>query len=242
MPAGYGAHLQSGDSVVARDDHGRWGDAVVKEVEQDGASSGRRLRVHFCGFSSRHDEWIKVGSGRLRPAEGARSSYGEEAVGRRVRVQWDTGIWYAGVLARFNDQSQRHRVVFDDGDVQWYRIDHEEGAGLLQWLDGDGAEGADDCLPAAHLTLDAPALASTCNASPSARPRARATGRTRGRARASVAGRARASATGRARANARASAAVAAQAADAVRAMMEAVDGAKEAEERAGGDDSITVV
>jgi hypothetical protein len=43
---------------------------------------------------------------------------GDGIVGSRVRVWWPMdGVWYRGVVADFNAASQRHRVLYDDGDM-----------------------------------------------------------------------------------------------------------------------------
>ena len=130
----YGTRAVQGDLLLARDDSGQWGDAAVMEVRvrNDGQ---RSLRVRYRGWTSQHDEWVSVGSGRLRPSQQSRSRYGEAALGRRLRLQWDEGVWYRGTVKRFNTTTQLHKVVFDDGDVEWYHLDCEKAAGLLKWLD-----------------------------------------------------------------------------------------------------------
>ena len=129
----YGTHFLAGDRLIARDAAGQWGAARVMEVsDRDGHHS---LRVHFQGWGPSHDAWVPVGNGQLQPMEESRSQHGQSAVGRRMQVQWDKGVWYSGTVASFNPATQRHKVTFDDGDSERYHLDHEAFAGLLRWLD-----------------------------------------------------------------------------------------------------------
>ena len=61
-----------GDSLLARDRVGMWGNGRVVAVRFvcGGGESGRprrELKVHFHGWNTRHDEWIGEGTGRLQP-------------------------------------------------------------------------------------------------------------------------------------------------------------------------------
>ena len=102
---GYGSHFLPGDRLEARDASGHWGSARVTEV------ADRSLRIHFRGWGTSHDDWIPVGSGRLKPTEESRSQHGQAAVGRRLQVQWDEDVWYSGTVASFNPATQRRRMV-----------------------------------------------------------------------------------------------------------------------------------
>ena len=130
---GYGAHLLVGDQMMARDAKGDWGTAEIRLVDTQTSGGQCRFRVHFVGWPG-CDEWIRVGVGRLKPSRKSRSQYGHGARGTRLRVQWDDGgTWYPGKVKEFNDLTQKHLVVFDDGDEDWYHLDVEEDAGLLEW-------------------------------------------------------------------------------------------------------------
>ena len=66
----YGAHATVGERLFARDRVGIWSAARVVALRSiPGAPPGdanAEVRVHFQGWSARHDEWIAVGTGRLR--------------------------------------------------------------------------------------------------------------------------------------------------------------------------------
>jgi hypothetical protein len=147
--ADYGAHLVVGDHLLARDKKGQWGKAKVVQVPlnphaqepaepQSCSSTASSIRVHFAGWDARFDETISLQSDRLRPTLISRSTLGQAACGWRVRVQWDKKVWYHGEVTRFEADSQRHLIRFDDGDSGWYHVDHEESEGLLEWCDGTG--------------------------------------------------------------------------------------------------------
>ena len=80
---------------------------------------------------------------RLRPRGGAAapSTFGGAAVGRRLHVLWDEIQWYGGRVDAFCTADQRHRVVYDDGDVEWHHLDEEMSAGQLRWAnEADAAD------------------------------------------------------------------------------------------------------
>ena len=64
----YGAMARLGDELEALDPHGAWLGASV--VGERGHGRERELLVHYSGWNKRHDEWLAVGSGRLRAAGG----------------------------------------------------------------------------------------------------------------------------------------------------------------------------
>ena len=64
----YGAMARLGDELQALDPHGAWLGASV--VGERGHGRERELLVHYSGWNKRHDEWLAVGSGRLRAAGG----------------------------------------------------------------------------------------------------------------------------------------------------------------------------
>ena len=132
----WGHHIVTGDRLIARDTDGDWGDATVVACRAGADAAEASLQVHFDGFSSKHNEWIRIATGRLKPSRESRSQYGQSAIGRRVQVQWDEDVWYSGTVARFNPNTQRHRIVFDDGDKEWYHLDCETSSGLMKWLQG----------------------------------------------------------------------------------------------------------
>lgn len=65
--------LRQNDKVLACDSKGNWAEARVVDVREvkarprePKAGLPKQLKVHFDGFGPRYDEWIAVGSGRLR--------------------------------------------------------------------------------------------------------------------------------------------------------------------------------
>ena len=64
-------HWVKGDRMFARDRTGSWYKAKVVDVCSEGEE--RKLFVHFLGWKSKWDEWIKVGTGRLKLEGGAPS-------------------------------------------------------------------------------------------------------------------------------------------------------------------------
>ena len=59
-----GIHSVAGNYMEACDRTGIWYAARVIEVRNEGEA--RELLMHFNGWKSRHDEWVQVGTGRLR--------------------------------------------------------------------------------------------------------------------------------------------------------------------------------
>ena len=64
----------------ALDVAGTWYEAKVVDERSEGTA--RELLVHYNGWKARYDEWVGVGSGRLRAA-----GCGHEG-GRRVEGEW----------------------------------------------------------------------------------------------------------------------------------------------------------
>lgn len=50
----------------------------------------------------------------LNPIEIA---WARQRVGRRIRVEWDSG-WYNGMVARYNERSKKFDILYDDGDKE----------------------------------------------------------------------------------------------------------------------------
>ena len=132
----WGSHLIPGDKLLARDTDGEWGKARVIDVDTR-AGETLALRVHFIGWSTANDKWIRVGARSMRPCEDSRSLGGPALIGRRVQLQWEEGVWYDARVTRFDTNTQRHSIVFDeDGYEGWYHLEHEQANSLLKWIDG----------------------------------------------------------------------------------------------------------
>ena len=109
MEGPYGSQFVAGDRLLAQDAGDQWGEAMVTDLaDRDGHPS---LSVHFRGWGESHDDWIRLGSGRLKPTEKSRSLHGKSAFGRRMEIQWDEGVWYCGTVASFNPTTQQHGVA-----------------------------------------------------------------------------------------------------------------------------------
>jgi len=48
--------------------------------------------------------------------------YDESLVGRRVRVRWSKGKFYAGVVSSYDAATLKHTVTYDDGDMKQYNL------------------------------------------------------------------------------------------------------------------------
>ena len=44
----------------------------------------------------------------------------EAFIGARVKVEWPGDDWYPGVVDRYDQETGRHHVFYDDGDTRWY--------------------------------------------------------------------------------------------------------------------------
>ena len=43
-------------------------------------------------------------------------------IGKRLKVQWSKGKWYAGVITEYNERTGKHTVLYDDGEVKEYNL------------------------------------------------------------------------------------------------------------------------
>lgn len=59
-----GEHAAVGDRLKARDPYGKWIVARVEAVCDEGPE--RELLMHFMGWNPKWDEWVRVGTGRLK--------------------------------------------------------------------------------------------------------------------------------------------------------------------------------
>lgn len=74
--------------------------------------------------------------------QGDAAPSGEAAIGWRVEVFWEDGdTWCKGLVEAFEQQLNRHKVHFDDGDMQWVDF----SICPVQWLKADaGSEAAQE--------------------------------------------------------------------------------------------------
>ena len=63
--------------------------------------------------------------------------YGDEVLKRRVKIWWQgDGCWFSGIVKQVNAVGE-HFVKYDDGDVKWHNLGHEDAHKQLQWLDAE---------------------------------------------------------------------------------------------------------
>ena len=60
----------------------------------------------------------------------------EDLVGKRLRIRWAKGKFYAGKVISYNEGTGKHCVEYDDGDVREYKL-HKK---TIQWEDDGNDE------------------------------------------------------------------------------------------------------
>jgi hypothetical protein len=121
-----------------------WEKAQILEFKPDNGQ--HKLRYS----SSKAEEWLCLGdikfkwSQLLPPSAPANPSYRPEfareaGVGRRLRVYWPAmQRWYQGTVRAYDPKTDRHIVLYKDGDTQSLQLKHEP----VIWSD-------DEAVPAA---------------------------------------------------------------------------------------------
>lgn len=70
--------------------------------------------------------------------DAANKSYGEEVVGRRVRVYWPLDkAWYEGCVKSFKKEDNKHSVLYDDGEEESLDLGKEK----VEWVQQSSASG-----------------------------------------------------------------------------------------------------
>jgi len=54
-----------------------------------------------------------------------------ELIGKRLRVRWKSGKYYSGKVTFYDEQSGKHCITYDDGDVRHYTLSKK----TIEWLD-----------------------------------------------------------------------------------------------------------
>jgi hypothetical protein len=57
----------------------------------------------------------------------------QQVVGRRLRVRWKSGKYYAGTVSSYDDESGKHCITYNDGDVRHYNLNKK----TIEWINDD---------------------------------------------------------------------------------------------------------
>ena len=115
---------EKGSKVDVLDVTGTW--YVAKVVDERGHGEARELLVHYHGWKARYDEWLGVGSGRVRAAGSgelgpckrlaAAVAFAKMEAGSRVEALDPHGTWYpAAVLDERGAGLSRELLVHYNG-------------------------------------------------------------------------------------------------------------------------------
>jgi hypothetical protein len=52
-------------------------------------------------------------------------------IGKRLRIRWKSGKYYSGVIESYNEESGKHSIEYDDGDVREYTLSKK----IIQWIE-----------------------------------------------------------------------------------------------------------
>jgi DNA mismatch repair protein MSH6 len=76
---------------------------------------------------------LVIGSSPSTPDE--KRSYGEDGVGRRVKIYWPLDkVWYEGSVKSFDKDANKHLVQYDDAEEELLDLEKEK----IEWLDESG--------------------------------------------------------------------------------------------------------
>ncbi|KAF8065602.1 hypothetical protein HT031_003203 [Scenedesmus sp. PABB004] len=137
--------------LTARGGAKGWEAASV--VDFSAESGQHRLRFK----ATKAEEWLCIGDVRLKwaallPASAAANPTHrpelarEAAVGRRLRVYWPAmQKWYQGTVRAYDPRSDRHTIIYKDGDSQTLVLRHEP----VVWCDDGDAPPPEPGAPAA---------------------------------------------------------------------------------------------
>ena len=102
--------LAVGMLVDAKDSYGKWYEAIVKQVI-DESPNGKRLFIHFFGWSDKFNEWIDVNSRRVQPAYSMIEPWREELLTAGTMVE------YKATTAGTNNEGAREWNIAKVVDV-----------------------------------------------------------------------------------------------------------------------------
>lgn len=52
-------------------------------------------------------------------------------IGRRLQIRWKSGKYYPGVVSSYDNESGKHCITYDDGDVRTYNLSKK----TIEWID-----------------------------------------------------------------------------------------------------------
>ena len=68
------------------------------------------------------------------PGRSRRTKTDDGFIGRRVEVLWDDVNWYPGTVKQYIAATDKHLIVYDDGDQKQHNLEEESSCGQLRWL------------------------------------------------------------------------------------------------------------
>ncbi|VEU34891.1 unnamed protein product [Pseudo-nitzschia multistriata] len=95
------------------------------------------LLVYSVLEDHRNEEWMQhiddlVSSWNDHKRQLAATIQAEESlVGKRLRIKWSKGKFYAGTVTRYDRPTGKHRVTYDDGDVKDYVLAKK----TIEWIE-----------------------------------------------------------------------------------------------------------
>ncbi|XP_048133301.1 sister chromatid cohesion protein PDS5 homolog C-like isoform X2 [Rhodamnia argentea] len=119
---------------------------VVKKPVKDEKHQGETTKDNFKR---------KRSSGKEEDSDA--KSYGEDLVGSKIKVWWPLDKqYYEGVIEAFDSVQKRHKVLYEDGDVEILNLEAEKWK-LVEGDSGDKGQAADhdssDASPEMYISL-----------------------------------------------------------------------------------------
>ena len=81
---------------------------------------------------------IKDSTADAVPFQSAPTEINPSDVNRRIRVHWDEGEFYDGVVDNHNSDNGHAHIKYDDGDEEW--LNPADGGTNWEWIDGEEGE------------------------------------------------------------------------------------------------------
>ena len=109
------------------------GDKSVVEKEINNLFAGHPdLLNEFNQFSNHMNVAVSGSPGtRTSPRKSGKKEFGRDMIGRRLKVWWGGDEkYYAGFVRDFNSKSGKHKIVYDDKEVEWKDLSEEK----IKWV------------------------------------------------------------------------------------------------------------